>query len=88
MELQQVRDQKVQLDARAAAVRISVQRLKSQKEADGDGLSQDVAGAYVRMNAYLGAEKTDLEDGDVAAARDHMGKAEYEVNVLEKLFSK
>jgi len=88
VELQQVRDQKVQLDARAAAVRISVQRLKSQKEADGDGLSQDVAGAYVRMNAYLGAEKTDLEDGDVAAARDHMGKAEYEVNVLEKLFSK
>jgi hypothetical protein len=65
-----------------------VQRLKSQQEAGGNGLSQDVAGAYVRMNAYLSAEKTDLEDGDIAAARDHMDKAELEVNVLEKLFNK
>jgi hypothetical protein len=40
------------------------------------------------MNEYLGAEKMDLEDGDIASARDHMGKAEYEVNVLENLFSK
>jgi eukaryotic-like serine/threonine-protein kinase len=84
--LQEVRNRKAALDARAAAVRISVQRLKSQQEAAGNGLNQDVAGAYVRMNAYLSAEKSDLEDGDVAAARDHMDKAEFEVNVLEKLF--
>jgi hypothetical protein len=84
--LQEARNRKTVLDARAAAVRISVQRLKSQQEAAGNGLNQDVAGAYVRMNAYLSAEKSDLEDGDVAAARDHMDKAEFEVNVLEKLF--
>jgi hypothetical protein len=47
-----------------------------------------VAGAYVRMNAYLGAEKTDLEDRDVAAARDHMEKAKSEVITLENLFNK
>jgi eukaryotic-like serine/threonine-protein kinase len=87
-ELQVVRNRKAQLDARAAVVRISVQRMKSQQEAAGDGLSQDVAGSYVRMNAYLSAEKMDIEDGDVASARDHMDKAEAEVNVLEKLFSK
>ena len=86
--LQEARNRKAGLDARAAAVRIGVQRLKSQQEAAGHGLSQDVAGAYVRMNAYLSAEKTDLEDGDIASARDHMDKAEYEVNVLEKLFNK
>jgi len=86
--LQEARNRKAGLDARAAAVRISVQRLKGQQEAAGNGLSQDVAGAYVRMNAYLGAEKTDLEDGDIASARDHMDKAEYEVSVLEKLFNK
>jgi len=86
--LQEARSRKAGLDARAATVRISVQRLKSQQEAGGNGLSQDVAGAYVRMNAYLSAEKTDLEDGDIAAARDHMDKAELEVNVLEKLFNK
>jgi hypothetical protein len=86
--LQEVRTQKVALDARAGAVRLSVQRLKSEKEADGEGLSQDVAGAYVRMNAYLGAERQDVEEGDVAAARDHLDKAAYEVSTLEKLFSK
>jgi eukaryotic-like serine/threonine-protein kinase len=87
-ELQEVRNQKAELDARAAAVRVSVQRLKSEREAAGAGLSQDVAGAYVRMNAYLGAERTDLEDRDVAAARDHMEKAKAEVNTLEGLFNK
>jgi serine/threonine-protein kinase len=87
-ELQKVRKQKVELDARASAISVSVQRLKNQKEADGEGLSQYAAGAYARMNEYLGAEKMDLEDGDIASARDHMDKAEYEVNVLENLFSK
>jgi hypothetical protein len=86
-EIQQLRDQKVRLETRAAAVRANVQRLKSQREAAGEGLSQTVAAAYVRMNAYLGAEKSDLDDGDVAAARDHMEKAENEVNTLEVLFS-
>jgi eukaryotic-like serine/threonine-protein kinase len=86
-EIQRLRDQRVGLETRAAAVRVNVQRLKSQREAAGEGLSQDVAAAYVRMNAYLGAEKSDLDDGDVAAARDHMEKAANEVNTLEALFS-
>jgi len=85
-EIQKLRDQKLKLETRAAAVRVNVQHLKSQREAAGEGLSQDVAAAYVRMNAYLGAEKSDLDDGDVAAARDHMEKAANEVNTLEALF--
>ncbi len=86
-EIQRLRDQRVGLETRATAVRVNVQRLKSQREAAGEGLSQDVAAAYVRMNAYLGAEKSDLDDGDGAAARDHMEKAANEVNTLEALFS-
>jgi serine/threonine-protein kinase len=86
-EILKLRDQKLKLDARAAAVRVNVQHLKSQREATGEGLSQEVAASYVRMNAYLGAERSDLDDGDVAAARDHMEKAENEVNALETLFS-
>jgi eukaryotic-like serine/threonine-protein kinase len=85
-EIQKLRDEKLKLEARAAAVRVNVQRLKGQREAAGEGLTQDVAAAYVRMNAYLGAEKSDLDDGDVAAARDHMEKAANEVNTLEALF--
>jgi eukaryotic-like serine/threonine-protein kinase len=87
-ELQELRNQTAELDARAATARIRVQRLKSEQEAAGAGLSQEVAGAYVRMNAYRSAEKTDLEDGDVAAARDHMEKTKYEVSSLESLLNK
>jgi eukaryotic-like serine/threonine-protein kinase len=83
-----LRSQKVSLDARAAVVRLSVQHMKSEREANGSALPEDVAGAYVRMNAYLNAEKSDLEDGDVAAALDHMNKAATEVAALEKLFNK
>jgi eukaryotic-like serine/threonine-protein kinase len=87
-EVQQVRNQTMDLDARAAAARIKVKRLKSEREAAGASLSLEVAGAYVRMNAYLSAEKADLDDGDVAAARDHMEKARAEVNGLESLFNR
>ena len=86
-ELQQLRAKESELAERATAVRLSVLRLKSQQEASGDGLGQDVAGAYVRMNAYLSAGKADLQDGDAAAARDHIAKAETEVDLLEKLFN-
>ena len=87
-ELQTVRNQTAEIDSRAAAARIIVKHMKSEQEAAGAGLNQEVAGAYVRMNAYLSAEKTDLEDGDVAAARDHMEKAKYEVTSLESLLTK
>jgi eukaryotic-like serine/threonine-protein kinase len=85
-ELERLRSQESALNARASTVRLSVLHLKSQQEAAGDGLGQDVAGAYVRMNAYLSAGKEDLDDGDAAAARDHIAKAETEVDLLEKLF--
>jgi eukaryotic-like serine/threonine-protein kinase len=86
-ELQQLRDQTKILDAQAATLRTSVQRLKNQQEAAGDGLNQDVANAYVRMNAYLNAEKTDLEDGNAAAARDYLEKVKSEENTLGKLLN-
>jgi hypothetical protein len=75
------------LDAQAATLRTSVQRLKNQQEAAGNGLNQDVANAYVRMNAYLNAEKTDLEDGNAVAARDYLEKVKSEENTLGKLLN-
>jgi hypothetical protein len=85
--IQKLRDQKAGLETRAAVVRAKVLRLKTEREAAGEGLSQDVAAAYVRMNAYLGAEKSDLDDGDAAAANEHMEQAAGEVSTLEALFS-
>jgi eukaryotic-like serine/threonine-protein kinase len=86
-ELQQLRDQTRVLDARAATLRSSVEHMKNQQEAAGDGLNQDVADAYVRMNAYLNAEKTDLEDGNAVAARDYLEKVKSEENTLGKLLN-
>jgi serine/threonine-protein kinase len=86
--VQEVRKQKAALDARAALVRQSVQHMKSEREAAGSTLPQDVVDAYVRMNAYLSAERSDLEDGDLASARDYMNKAATEVAALEQLFNK
>ncbi len=87
-ELQELRERRATLDMRAAALRVSVQRMKSEREAEGDSLDQEVAGAYVRMNAYLSAERSDLEDGDLSAARDHMDRAAHEINVLEGMFTR
>jgi eukaryotic-like serine/threonine-protein kinase len=84
-ELQQLRDQTKILDAQAVTLRTTVQQLKKQQEAAGNGLNQDVADAYVRMNAYLNAEKGDLEDGDAAAARDYLEKVKFEESTLDKL---
>jgi eukaryotic-like serine/threonine-protein kinase len=85
-ELKTARDEMAKLTTRAAAVRVNVLRVKAEREAAGDGLDQDMAAAYVRMNAYLSAERSDLTDGDLAAARDHMGKAASEVGALETMF--
>jgi eukaryotic-like serine/threonine-protein kinase len=85
--LKAIREQLAKLEARAATLRAGVKRVKAEREAAGDGLDQEMAAAYVRMNAYLSAEKADLEDADLASARDHIEKAASQMNVLEGLLS-
>jgi eukaryotic-like serine/threonine-protein kinase len=87
-EVQQVRQEKVALDARAGAVSASVENLKHQQEADGLGLRQDMAGAYARLNANLRAADTALDSGNIAAARGYMDKADKEITILERLFGR
>ena len=86
-ELEEIRQQRAALSARANAVSASVRRLRTAEAAAGDVLNDDVAGAYVDMNMNLSAEKADLEGGDVAAARGHLEKAANQVSLLEKLLS-
>ena len=85
-EVDQAREQKTALDARAGAVSASVEGLKRQQEADGLGLRQDMAAAYARMNSDLRSASAELDSGNLAAARNHMDKADKEISTLEGFF--
>jgi eukaryotic-like serine/threonine-protein kinase len=87
-EVQQVQEQKIQLDARASSVSASVEGLKRQQEADGLGLRLDMASAYARMNGYLRLANDNLNNGNIAAARSYMDKADKEISTLESFFGK
>jgi serine/threonine protein kinase len=87
-EVDQAREQKTALDARASAVSTSLEGLKRQQEADGVGLRRDMAVAYARMNGYLSSAATDLGSGNITAARSHMDKADKEISTLESFLGK
>jgi eukaryotic-like serine/threonine-protein kinase len=87
-EVDQAREQKTALDARASAVAASVEGLKRQQEAEGVGLRRDMASAYARMNAYLGQANSELESGNITAARNHMDMADKEISILESFLGK
>jgi eukaryotic-like serine/threonine-protein kinase len=87
-EINQVREQKTGLDARAGAVSASLEGLKRQQEADGVGLRRDMAVAYARMNAYLSSANADLQSGNITAARSHMDQADKEISTLESFLGK
>jgi serine/threonine-protein kinase len=87
-EIDQAREQKTALDARASAVSASLESLKRQQEADGVGLRRDMAVAYARMNGFLSSAGADLESGNITAARSHMDKADKEISTLESFLGK
>jgi serine/threonine-protein kinase len=87
-EMDQAREQKTGLDARASAVSASLESLKRQQEAEGVGLRRDMAVAYARMNAYLSSAGADLQSGNITAARKHMDQADKEISTLESFLGK
>ena len=87
-EVDQAREQKIALDARASAVAASVEGLKRQQEVEGVGLRRDMASAYARMNTYLGQANSELESGNITAARNHMDMADKGLSTLESFLGK
>jgi eukaryotic-like serine/threonine-protein kinase len=87
-EIDQAREQKTALDARASAVSSSLESLKRQQEADGVGLRRDMAVAYARMNGFLSSANADLASGNITAARSHMDQADKEISTLESFLGK
>jgi serine/threonine protein kinase len=87
-EVDQAREQKTALDARAGAVSSSLESLKRQQEAEGVGLRRDMAVAYARMNGFLNSANAELASGNITAARNHMDQADKEISTLESFLGK
>ena len=83
-ELEQVKDQLIQLNARASAARHGVQEIRSQQEQMGLGLRGDIDSAESRLNAYLHAANDEVRTGNATAASRDMDKAEVELGTIEK----
>ena len=82
--LQELREQLVQLDARAGAVRTSLGNLKRSQEASGMSLRGDMAAAESRMNYLMDGANSALRAHDPAAAKKFLDSADREVEKLEK----
>ena len=82
--LQELRERLVQLDARAGAVRTSLENLKRSQAASGMSLRGDMAAAESRMNYLMDGANSALRSHDPAAAKKFTDSAETEVEKLEK----
>ncbi len=87
-EIDQARTRLIDVDARAEAVRSSVEGLRAQQQAQGLGLRTDMAASLSRLNSYLGEAHRDLDENDVQAAAANMDRAEKELSTLQAFFGR
>ena len=85
--LQELRERLVKLDARAGAVRSSLQNLKNAQAAGGMSLRGDMTSAESRMNHMLDGANSALRAHDAAAAEKFMQSADTELEKLEKFLN-
>lgn len=87
-ELQETREQIVQLGARANGIHASLQTLQRAQAANGLNLRGDMAEAASLMDSYLQGANAALNAGDVASAKSFLDKAEPQVERLEKFLNR
>ncbi|MGI9074733.1 MAG: protein kinase domain-containing protein [Bryobacteraceae bacterium] len=78
----------IQLQARAEAVKSTLDRLGQQQAASGLGLRQDIAASANRLDGYLQAAERALQNNTVRDARKNMDRADGELNKLEAFLGK
>jgi serine/threonine-protein kinase len=76
------------LAARAITVRTGLRTLEESQRAHGMNLRADMREAQSLMDAYLQSATEDLNQGDLAGARENMEKAEREIEKLEKFLGR
>jgi serine/threonine protein kinase len=87
-EVQELRDQWTQLDARADSVRSTLQNLQRSQASQGLGLRGDWLQTSKLMDSFLQQANSALAGGDPASAKHAMEKAERQVETLEKALHK
>lgn len=87
-ELMKVRESFAMFSARASAIRSTMQSMQRSQAASGLGMRSDWVRASSMMDNYLQAADDALKSQDIAAAQDFMGKAERQIDLLEKAFNK
>jgi serine/threonine protein kinase len=83
--LQELREQLVELAARAGAVRNSLSNLKRSQAANGMSLRGDMAAAESRMNSLMEGASAALNAHDAASTKKFIDSADVEVAKLEKV---
>lgn len=87
-ELQQTREQIVELGARASGIHSSLQTIQRAQAANGLNLRGDMVEAESLMDSYLQGANAALNAGDVASAKSFLQKAEIQVERLEKFLNR
>ncbi len=87
-DLDKASEDLMKLQARAAAVKDSLDRLRGQNAASGLGLRQDIVASASRMESYLQAADRALQSNTLESARKDMNHAEEELNKLEAFFGR
>jgi hypothetical protein len=78
----------IQLQARAEAVKSSLDRLRQQQATSGLGLRRDIAASANRLDGYLQAAARAVQNNTVQDARKNMDRADGELNNLEAFLGK
>jgi TIR domain len=87
-EMESINARLIQLQARAEAVRSSLDRLRQQQAANGLGLRHDMAASANRLEGYLQAAERAIQNNTVQAARNNIDGADGELNKLEAFLGK
>jgi serine/threonine-protein kinase len=87
-EIEQLHERFIQLDARARTVDKAISQIRSQQEASGLGLRNDIEMADTKLMSYMQAAEQNLQTSKVASAQLYLDKAEVEIRTLEKFLGR
>lgn len=82
--LEKAKERIIQLGTRAAAVKDSIDRLRTEQAASGLGLRQDIAATLGRMSVYMDEAEHALNTGDLKLSEKRADQAEKEITSLEE----
>jgi eukaryotic-like serine/threonine-protein kinase len=86
-QVREVHDRLMNLSTRADTARSGVESLQRQQQAQGLDMRTDIVGAMTRMNTLMSEAQRALDRNNLDAANDYMGRAEKDIEKLEKFLS-